>query len=207
MEPTDNNDENKDGSEPKKYFPPGFEHVEKIVQEGKLRMKDIDEQINGLKGEKGPAPQYNPPGFIKSRSTMSKEQQTELLKQQKEQVQASVWKEVDEEAKKTNPNTAKAIRDKTLEEIYPDLSEGEKNAAKMDISQDYMKGLLEDKKGKVAQKLTPQSEKAPDSKSDASHSMSFKFSQTLSYPNLDDGAGGGGSSSKGKVKEKDDPEP
>jgi hypothetical protein len=117
---------------------------------------------------------------------------------------SEIPKEVDEQAKKTNPDTAKAIRNKTIDEIYSDLSQSEKSAAKLDISQDYMKGLLDDKKGKAAQKQTPQSEKVAESKSENSYSMSFKFSQTLSYPSINEGGGSGNSS---KAKDKDDPEP
>lgn len=207
MESTNNIEENKIGSQPtkntKENFPPGFEHVEEIVREGKQRIKDIDAQINGLKGEKGPSPQYNPPGFIRPRPAVSKEQQETLLKQQKEQVQGEIWGKVNDEAEKTDPDTAKAIRTKTLEEVYPDLKKNERDAAKLDISQDFMNDQVNRHLERAAEKQNPQSEKASENKSDPSYSMSFKFSQTLSYPT--DPGGGGGSSSTGKKK--DDPEP
>jgi hypothetical protein len=85
-------------------------------------------------------------------------------------VQAGFWGKVGHEAKKVAPD-----------------------AALLDISQDLLNEQILRARERKPEKQNPQPEKKQTDKNDPSNSMSFKFSQTLSYASIDEGGGGSGS--------------
>ncbi|PSR56628.1 hypothetical protein AHMF7605_25605 [Adhaeribacter arboris] len=121
-------------------FPPEYAHLDKMVREAQEQIRLIDEQIKNVPSDRGTAPQYNPPGFLRSRQMGSRDQRINDLEKQKGQVRAEVMDKVEKETINADPKTANTVRDKALAEMYSNPFEG-KSAAEIKAARGEIKDL------------------------------------------------------------------
>lgn len=180
-----------DNDEKDNAYPPEYAHVGKMVREAQERIREIDQQIKNVPKDQGPAPQYNPPGFIRSRQPGSQDEKIAAFEKQKEQVKADTMEKVDKETIKADPKTATLVRDQAREGMYGNPFKG-KDAAEMDAlrgqskdletSQNYADALRQSQNPERTEKDVPEPASSTTNMEEKKPlSMSARFSQSLSY--------------------------
>ncbi|PSR55790.1 hypothetical protein AHMF7605_20950 [Adhaeribacter arboris] len=174
-------------------FPPEYSHVGERVREAQERIQQIEEQIKNVPSDRGTAPQYNPPVFLRPRQPGDHNQTVKSLEKQISQIKDDVMRSVDKEIVDADPQTARTVRDKTRESLYPNpykkMDATKMEAAKsqsrdLDASQDYKDAQLN---REPAPDLPEREQDAPDQANPQPTqqekkplSMSARFSQSLS---------------------------
>jgi hypothetical protein len=153
----------KDDEKEKFKFPKGYEHLEEDVKNAQQSIDQIDSKINDLKEAKPEPPKLKPKNQMFSMPEPSAEHKIKTLEHQKGEVQKGAWDKIDNGVKGADPKDAKAVRDHARERIYPNKLKGKDEAT------------LE-----KAQKEPKDIEKSQDFMDAKKHSLSERYSKSLS---------------------------
>ncbi|WP_460948348.1 hypothetical protein [Spirosoma daeguense] len=170
-------------------FPEGYEHVQERLNETTERLQSIDNQIENIPQDQGPQIIYKPPGFIGSRQPGTRDQTTQFLRQQQDQLKVDTLAKTEADTRNAENKTGRSIRDQVREELFPNpfrgVSQEEMQQYKeipkeIEQSQDYMDAKLV---AAAAQRSSPTKQKiqTPIKQDKADLSMSARFSMSLGY--------------------------
>ncbi|WAC11898.1 hypothetical protein [Dyadobacter pollutisoli] len=169
-------------------YPPGYDDLDKLMRDAKAQIQQIEIQINNAERDKGPQNRLDPPGYGKG--TPANPQKTIAdLKQEIEGIKTSTLSAVEKRTKGIDPKMSKGMREKSLNELYPNTFEGmdkkEMEAQRgkpkdLEVSQDFVDAQIKDHKKMEAEKENMVA-KGTESQKEKPMSMSARFSQSLGY--------------------------
>ena len=131
-------------------FPPEYAHLEEPLNEAREQIRQIDQEIENLRGKKGPTLSFRPPGGGDPNSAYQPHRTEKRLNQFRDQIASKVEKQVAKELRNAEPKQAAHLkemvkhklsraedRDKTPEQLNAIRKEVKKDSK----SFDYMGSL------------------------------------------------------------------